>query len=85
MTDTNGALLLAQDAVHHSGLWQPDMAIVRGEGSTVFDADGRGYIDCMAGIAVASVGHSNPRLTEAIAMQAAPAHILPPELRQRYP
>ncbi len=71
MTDTNGVLLLAQDAVHHSGLWQPDMAIVRGEGSTVFDADGRAFIDCMAGIAVASVGHGNPRLTEAIAMQAA--------------
>lgn len=53
-----------------SGLWSADIALVRGEGSTIWDADGHSYIDCMAGIAVASVGHANPRLVRALSEQA---------------
>ncbi|MBA2273266.1 MAG: acetylornithine transaminase [Actinobacteria bacterium] len=45
--------------------------IVSGRGSTVTDSDGRTYIDLVAGIAVASVGHAHPKVTEAIADQAA--------------
>jgi adenosylmethionine-8-amino-7-oxononanoate aminotransferase len=36
----------------------------------LWDADGRRYLDGMAGIAVASVGHGNERLADAIAAQA---------------
>jgi acetylornithine/N-succinyldiaminopimelate aminotransferase len=43
---------------------------VRGEGAYLWDADGRRYLDGMAGIAVASVGHANERLADAIAAQA---------------
>ena len=43
---------------------------VKGTGSTLYDENGRDYIDFAAGIAVNSVGHSNPRLTEAICEQA---------------
>jgi len=43
---------------------------VKGEGSTLYDESGRDYIDFAAGIAVNSVGHNNPRLTEAICEQA---------------
>lgn len=53
-----------------SGLWSADIALVRGEGSTIWDADGNSYIDCLAGIAVASVGHANPRLVRALSEQA---------------
>ena len=43
---------------------------VRGEGSTLFDEKGMDYIDFASGIAVNSVGHGNPKLTEAICEQA---------------
>jgi len=47
-----------------------DMAIVRGEGSKVWDADGKEYIDCVAGIAVCSTGHCHPAVVKAICDQA---------------
>ena len=43
---------------------------VKGTGSTLYDESGRDYIDFAAGIAVNSVGHGNPRLTDAICEQA---------------
>ena len=47
-----------------------DLAIVRGEGATLYDESGRAYIDCVAGVGVASVGHSNPDVARAIGEQA---------------
>jgi acetylornithine aminotransferase len=43
---------------------------VRGEGARLYDEEGREYIDFASGIAVNSVGHANPRLTDAICEQA---------------
>ena len=43
---------------------------VKGVGSTLYDESGRDYIDFAAGIAVNSVGHGNPRLTDAICEQS---------------
>lgn len=48
--------------------WPVEFA--RGEGSRLFDTEGREYVDLVAGIAVMSVGHSHPRVVEAIARQA---------------
>ncbi len=62
--------ILQRDARHNSTLFEPDIAFVSGDGATITDADGRSYIDCMAGIAVASVGHGNVRLADALAEQA---------------
>jgi predicted acetylornithine/succinylornithine family transaminase len=42
----------------------------RGRGCRLFDADGRAYMDLISGVGVASLGHANPRLAEAIALQA---------------
>jgi predicted acetylornithine/succinylornithine family transaminase len=42
----------------------------RGEGCRLFSADGRSYLDLLSGLGVASLGHANPRLAEAIADQA---------------
>lgn len=39
---------------------------VRGEGSQLWDRDGRKYLDFCTGIAVCSIGHSHPRLREAL-------------------
>lgn len=47
------------------------VAFVRGEGSRLWDADGREYLDCLSGLAVVSVGHANRRVAEAAAAQLA--------------
>jgi predicted acetylornithine/succinylornithine family transaminase len=49
---------------------QPALVMVRGEGSRIWDADGREYLDYSGGIAVLSVGHCHPKLAAAIAKQA---------------
>lgn len=45
--------------------------LVRGEGSRVFDTEGNSYLDFTAGWAVLNMGHSHPKVTKAIADQAA--------------
>ncbi|MBA2350313.1 MAG: aspartate aminotransferase family protein [Burkholderiales bacterium] len=47
------------------------VAFVRGEGVFLFDAQGKRYLDAIAGIAVNGLGHAHPRFTAAIAGQAA--------------
>ena len=47
-----------------------DLTIVRGAGATLWDTEGKAYIDCAAGIGVASVGHANPAVAAAITAQA---------------
>jgi acetylornithine/N-succinyldiaminopimelate aminotransferase len=49
----------------------PPVTFVRGEGSMLFDTEGRRYLDFLSGIAVTSLGHAHPAVTEAIARQAA--------------
>ena len=44
--------------------------LVRGAGALVYDDQGNEYIDCVGGIAVANVGHANPRVVAAITQQA---------------
>ena len=46
------------------------VVIVRGEGTRVWDDDGKDYLDFTAGWAVNNVGHSNPIVADAIAEQA---------------
>lgn len=56
---------------HTSGVYgKREIAFVRGQGATVWDEAGHAYIDCAAGIGVANVGHSHPRVVAALAAQA---------------
>jgi acetylornithine/LysW-gamma-L-lysine aminotransferase len=56
---------------HTSGLYQKrPLAIVRGEGATVWDADGNEYVDCVGGQGSANLGHGNAAVAEAVAAQA---------------
>jgi len=48
-----------------------DLSIDRGAGSRVWTEEGRELIDFGAGIAVCSLGHANPRVTQAVTTQAA--------------
>lgn len=50
---------------------RPKLVLTRGEGSRVWDADGREYLDLLAGIAVNALGHGHPALASAVAEQAA--------------
>jgi 4-aminobutyrate aminotransferase len=47
------------------------LVIARGEGAMVEDVDGNVFLDCAAGIAVNSTGHSHPAIVKAVAEQAA--------------
>jgi acetylornithine/N-succinyldiaminopimelate aminotransferase len=50
---------------------QPPFVFVRGQGSVLWDASGKRYLDLYAGIAVSTLGHGHPKLSAAIAAQAA--------------
>jgi acetylornithine/N-succinyldiaminopimelate aminotransferase len=47
----------------------PALEIVSAEGSFIYDADGKKYLDFISGIAVSSFGHNNPQIAEAIHKQ----------------
>ncbi|MBL8089240.1 MAG: aspartate aminotransferase family protein [Anaerolineales bacterium] len=46
------------------------LVIVRGQGASLFDADGKEYLDCSSGHGVANLGHAHPKIAEAIYKQA---------------
>lgn len=47
----------------------PNLMLDHGNGATVWDVDGKKYIDFLAGIAVNILGHAHPALTEAVTKQ----------------
>ena len=47
------------------------IALVRGEGCWLYDAEDKRYLDLMGGIATAVLGHANPKLRAALEAQAA--------------
>ena len=49
----------------------PALTLVRGSGAEVWDAEGRRYLDLLAGIAVNALGHAHPAVVEAVSAQVA--------------
>jgi acetylornithine/N-succinyldiaminopimelate aminotransferase len=49
----------------------PQRVLVRGTGCTVWDADGKEYLDLLGGIAVNALGHADPFLTSIVSSQLA--------------
>ncbi len=47
-----------------------NLALVRGKGTHVWDADGKEYIDLFSGIAVCNLGHCHPEVTKTIMEQS---------------
>ncbi|MFJ5809348.1 acetylornithine transaminase [Streptomyces sp. NPDC093093] len=47
----------------------PTVALVRGEGAQVWDADGKQYTDFVGGIAVNALGHAHPAIVSAVTSQ----------------
>ena len=52
------------------------IALVKGKGTKVWDANGKEYLDFLAGIAVNSLGHCNPAVVKAIKQQVGHYEIL---------
>lgn len=50
---------------------RPDVVFTRGEGTKLFDTQGKEYLDFAAGIAVNALGHGDPRWLQAVTEQAA--------------
>jgi len=63
--------LRALDAEHVMQTYgrQP-VAFVRGEGTVLWDTEGKRYLDFLGGIAVVSLGHAHPAVADAVAEQA---------------
>ena len=51
--------------------YSPEIAFVRGAGTKVWDADGKVFLDFLAGISVLNVGYSHPTVVEAVQRQVA--------------
>src|SRR6266508_5611458 len=49
--------------------YQEPLALVRGEGFHVWDDQDNKYLDAFGGVLTVSVGHANPKVTEAIVNQ----------------
>jgi acetylornithine/N-succinyldiaminopimelate aminotransferase len=48
----------------------PTVQFVRGEGTLLFDREGRRYLDFLSGLAVVSLGHAHPEVADALDKQA---------------
>ena len=48
----------------------PQVMFAKGAGTQLWDISGKRYLDFLCGLAVTSLGHSHPAVTEAIALQA---------------
>lgn len=63
--------ILDIETKHSAGTYaKQSLVIVRGQGASLFDADGNEYLDCSSGHGVANLGHAHPRVAEAVYQQA---------------
>ena len=70
MSMESTSTMKALDERYYMPAFTRNMAIVKGQGSRVWDAEGNEYIDCVAGIAVCSTGHCHPAVVKAICDQS---------------
>ncbi len=66
---TIGDTTIDRSALMHTYA-EPPVTFVRGEGSWLFDTEGRRYLDFLSGLAVTSLGHAHPAVAEAVSEQA---------------
>ncbi len=67
----NQGLVTRWQGVMTDNYGTPKLALVRGEGARVWDADGTAYADFVGGIAVNALGHGHPAVVEAVSRQIA--------------
>ncbi len=66
----NTDLMKKNDAVFVNNYLRYPAAMIKGQGCWLSDENGRKYLDFLSGIAVCSLGHCHPKVTEAICNQA---------------
>jgi [amino-group carrier protein]-gamma-(L-lysyl/L-ornithyl)-L-glutamate aminotransferase len=65
------AAIIALESAHTSGVYpKRPLALVRGLGARVWDADGNEYVDCAGGQGAANLGHAHPAIVRAVSEQA---------------
>ncbi len=65
----NESLIARAQRVLTPNYRQAPVALVRGQGSRAWDADGKEYLDCICGIAVNALGHCHPAVVRALEEQ----------------
>ena len=70
VNDTLNEIRKEEEALLFRTYGRYPIAVERGEGSRLWDYDGKEYIDLLAGIAVTALGHANEEIADAIATQA---------------
>jgi adenosylmethionine-8-amino-7-oxononanoate aminotransferase len=66
-----------EHVIHPWSFSGPSLMIVRGKGSTYWDADGREYLDALGGIQLCQIGHGRAELAEVAAAQMAELEYAP--------
>ena len=72
-----------EDAYSIAGFKKREISLDRAKDATLFDTDGKEYIDCVGGQGVCNIGHANPKVIEAIRTQAEKLIICPDKERTR--
>jgi acetylornithine/N-succinyldiaminopimelate aminotransferase len=67
---TNDSVIVREHDVLFQTYKRLPIVIDRAEGARIFDADGNVYLDMLGGIAVNALGHSHPRVVDAVVDQA---------------
>ena len=68
--DSDAATYVSRwDAAMMPNYGTPPLLLTRGQGATVWDSDGKAYLDLLGGIAVSSLGHAHPALVAAVTRQ----------------
>jgi acetylornithine/N-succinyldiaminopimelate aminotransferase len=62
--------VVANHAQYHTPNYAPEMLFVRGEGSYLWDSEGKKYLDFVSGIAVTALGHCHPAMVAALKEQS---------------
>lgn len=63
--------VIEQENTYTSGVYgKRPVAIVRGSGATLWDAEGHEYIDCVGGYGVTNIGHARPEIAATLVAQA---------------
>ena len=66
---TNKKILNRWSAVVQNNYGTPAIALVKGKGIVVTDADGKQYLDFLGGIATSILGHAHPAIVKAVTKQ----------------
>ncbi len=67
----HAADLVATEWRYGANNYRPlDVVLARGEGATVWDVEGRRYLDCLAAYSAVNQGHCHPKILAAMVEQA---------------